>query len=220
MKNLFSWLKTNKWLLLIIAVLAIALVCFIKAYTDQKHEKNIWKQNTESALSEVERYQISDSLKAVKIDGLVMSLNDAEVMNKNLVDQVKKLNVKNKELSAIIAIQQEQLLLNPDTVYVEVQAPTDTTARQLNVKYSDKWIDTQIKIQDLGDKAIIKPNDLQWHSRDSIYAVPTIKWKGCWFWKRAVGVQLHMYNTNPHTTIVGGQYIELKKPKKAHKLTE
>ena len=79
---------------------------------------------------------------------------------------------------------------------------------------------TKIQIDDYGDKAIILPNGLQWQSRDSVYVVPTIKWKGCWFWKRAVGVQLHMFNSNPHTKIVGAQYIELKKPKKAHKLTE
>lgn len=219
-KTIINWFKTNKWLLLVITILAILLVVFINAYTNQKHEKTIWKQNTESALSEMEVYKINDSIQAVKIDGLVMSLNDAEIMNKKLVDQVKQLNVKNNELSALIAIQQEQLLQNPDTVYVEVTPPTDTTARQLNVAYNDKWIDAKIRIDDYGDKALVPPSGLQWQSRDSVYAVPTIKWKGCWFWKRAVGVQLHMFNSNPHTKIVGAQYIELKKPKKAHKMSE
>ena len=220
MFKIINWFKTNKWLLLVIAILAILLVVFINAYANQKHEKTIWKQNTEAALSKIEIYKINDSIQVVKIDGLVMSLNDAEIMNKKLVNQVKQLNVKNNELSALIAIHQEQLLQNPDTIYVPITLPTDTTARQLNVAYNDKWIDAKIQIDDYGDKAIILPNGLQWQSRDSVYVVPTIKWKGCWFWKRAVGVQLHMFNSNPHTKIVGAQYIELKKPKKAHKLTE
>ena len=220
MLKIINWFKTSKWLLLVIAILAILLVVFINAYADQKHEKTIWKQNTESALSKIEIYKINDSIQIVKIDGLVMSLNDAEIMNKKLVHQVKQLNVKNNELSALIAIQQEQLLQNPDTIYVPITPLTDTTARQLNVAYNDQWIDAKIQIDDYGDKAIILPNGLQWQSRDSIYVVPAIKWKGCWFWKRAVGVQLHMFNSNPHTKIVGAQYIELKKPKKAHKLTE
>ena len=220
MFKIINWFKTNKWLLLVIAVLAILLVVFINAYANQKHEKTIWKQNTEAALSKIEIYKINDSIQVVKIDGLVMSLNDAEIMNKKLVNQVKQLNVKNNELSALIAIHQEQLLQNPDTIYVPITLPTDTTVRQLNAAYNDKWIDAKIQIDDYGDKAIILPNSLQWQSRDSVYVVPTIKWKGCWFWKRAVGVQLHMFNSNPHTKIVGAQYIELKKPKKAHKLTE
>ena len=220
MFKIINWFKTNKWLLLVIAVLAILLVVFINAYANQKHEKTIWKQNTEAALSKIEIYKINDSIQVVKIDGLVMSLNDAEIMNKKLVNQVKQLNVKNNELSALIAIHQEQLLQNPDTIYVPITLPTDTTVRQLNAAYNDKRIDAKIQIDDYGDKAIILPNSLQWQSRDSVYVVPTIKWKGCWFWKRAVGVQLHMFNSNPHTKIVGAQYIELKKPKKAHKLTE
>ena len=219
-KTIINWFKTNKWLLLDMTILAIMLFVFIEAYTNKKHEKTIWKQNTEAALSELETYKINDSIQAVKIDGLVMSLNDAEIMNKNLVDQVKHLNVKNNELSALIAIQQKQLLQNPDTIYVTVTPPIDTTARQLNVSYNDKWIDVKIRIDDYGDKAFVPPSGLQLQSRDSVYAVPTIKWKGYWFWKRAVGVQLHMFNSNPHTKIVGAQYIELKKPKKAHKLTE
>ena len=220
MFKMVNWFKTNKWLLLVITILAILLVVFINAYANQKHEKTIWKQNTEAALSKIEIYKINDSIQVVKIDGLVMSLNDAEIMNKKLVYQVKQLNVKNNELSALIAIQQEQLLQNPDTIYVPITPLTDTTARQLNVAYNNKWIDAKIQIDDYGDKAVILPNGLQWQSRDSIYVVPAIKWKGCWFWKRAVGVQLHMFNSNPHTKIVGAQYIELKKPKKAHKLTE
>ena len=219
-KTIINWFKTNKWLLLDMTILAIMLFVFIEAYTNKKHEKTIWKQNTEAALSEIETYKINDSIQAVKINGLIMSLNDAEIMNKNLVDQVKHLNLKNNELSALIAIQQEQLLQNPDTIYVTVTPPIDTTARQLNVSYNDKWIDVKIRIDDYGDKAFVPPSGLQLQSRDSVYAVPTIKWKGCWFWKRAVGVQLHMFNSNPHTKIVGAQYIELKKPKKAHKLTE
>ena len=220
MFKIINWFKTNKWLLLVIAILVILLVVFINAYANQKHEKTIWKQNTEAALSKIEIYKINDSIQVVKIDGLVMSLNDAEIMNKKLVNQVKQLNVKNNELSALIAIHQEQLLQNPDTIYVPITLSTDTTARQLNAAYNDKWIDAKIQIDDYGDKAIILPNGLQWQSRDSVYVVPTIKWKGHWFWKRAIGVQLHMFNSNPHTKIVGAQYIELKKPKKAHKLTE
>ena len=220
MFKIINWFKTNKWLLLVIAILVILLVVFINAYANQKHEKTIWKQNTEAALSKIEIYKINDSIQVVKIDGLVMSLNDAEIMNKKLVNQVKQLNVKNNELSALIAIHQEQMLQNPDTIYVPITLPTDTTARQLNAAYNDKWIDAKIQIDDYGDKAIILPNGLQWQSRDSVYVVPTINWKGYWFWKRAIGVQLHMFNSNPHTKIVGAQYIELKKPKKAHKLTE
>ena len=214
LKNAWNFIKTSKWLLLIIACLIAILSITIASNKKIRYDRDLWKENTKALSTNLESYRINDSISAVKISGLVLSLNDAKNYNSELMNQIKNLRIKNKELASVIAIQQEQLNMNPDTIYVPIVQPTDTTERTLYVHYNDTWTNADIEIVDKGSAAFVPPNGMQYQTRDSIYIGSKIKYKGCWFWKRPIGVEVHLYNSNPHSTIVGGQYIELRNRKR------
>ena len=214
LKNLWNFIKSSKWLLLIIVCLITILSITIVNNRKIRYDRDLWKENTKSLSTDLESYKINDSIYAARINGLVLSLNDAKIYNSELINKIKNLNIKNKELASIVAIQQKQLSMNPDTVFVPIVPPTDTTDRKFHVKYTDDWTNANIEIIDKGSTAFVPPNGMQYQTRDSIYIGTKIKYKGCWFWKKAIGVEVHLYNSNPHATIVGGQYIELRNRKR------
>lgn len=200
----------KKFLIVTTLILAIGVALLGHLWWTQKTEGEIWQQNCSSLSSEVEYYKVKDSVQVTKINGLVLSLNDAENYNRALVAKLNNMKVENRELASLVEIQEQQLAQNPDTVYVHVVPPTDTTRRELKVFYKDVWTTADIKIQDCGDKAWINPGDMVYSTTDTITLANKIKYKGWWIFKRPVGVEIHLLNSNPNNHIIGGEYIEIR----------
>lgn len=200
----------KKFVIISMLVLIGFVALFAHLWWTQKNEREIWQHTCSSLSSQVEYYKVNDSIQVTKINGLVLSLNDAENYNRSLVAKLNNMKVKNKELTSLVEIQEQQLAQNPDTVFVHIVPPTDTTRRELNVLYKDAWMTADIKIQDDENKAWINPGDMVYSTTDTITMANKIKYKGWWIFKRPVGVEVHLLNSNPNNHIVGGQYIEIR----------
>lgn len=205
-------MKTKVILLSIIVACVGLFIALVKQNIKLRNENAIQTENVYALSNTVKRYIVDDSLKAVKIQGLTLSLNDLKQVNGKLYDNIKKLDVKNKNLESIVAIYQQQITNNKDSVRVETIVVkgivNDTTIQRF--EWHNDWNRIRCEIQN----NTILPGKLQLNSRDSIYFATQIKYKRYWytFWKRTpIGVQIDALNMNPNSEITGSDYIKLRK---------
>lgn len=205
-------MKTKVILLSIIVACAGIFIALVKQNVKLRNENAIQTENVYALSNTVKRYIVDDSLKAVKIQGLTLSLNDLKQVNSKLYDNIKKLDVKNKNLESIVAIYQQQITNNKDSVRVETIVVkgivNDTTIQRF--EWHNDWNRIRCEIQN----NTILPGKLQLNSRDSIYFATQIKYKRYWytFWKRTpIGVQIDALNMNPNSEISGSDYVKLRK---------
>lgn len=201
-------MKTKVILLSIIAACVGIFIALVKQNVKLRNENAIQTENVYALSNTVKRYIVDDSLKAVKIQGLTLSLNDLKQVNGKLYDNIKKLDVKNKNLESVVALYQQQITNNKDSVRVETIVVKDTTIQRF--EWHNDWNRIRCEIQN----NTILPGKLQLNSRDSIYFATQIKYKRYWytFWKRTpIGVQIDALNMNPNSEITGSDYIKLRK---------
>lgn len=204
-------MKTKVILLSIIVACVGIFIALVKQNIKLRNENAIQTENVYALSNTVKRYIVDDSLNAVKIQGLTLSLNDLKQVNSKLYDNIKKLDVKNKNLESVVAIYQQQITNNKDSVRVEtivVNDTRDTTIQRF--EWHNDWNRIRCEIQN----NTILPGKLQLNSRDSIYFATQIKYKRYWytFWKRTpIGVQIDALNMNPNSEITGSDYIKLRK---------
>lgn len=201
-------MKTKVILLSIIVACVGIFIALVKQNVKLRNENAIQTENVYALSNTVKRYIVDDSLNAVKIQGLTLSLNDLKQVNSKLYDNIKKLDVKNKNLESVVAIYQQQITNNKDSVRVETIVVRDTTIQRF--EWNNDWNRIRCEIQN----NTILPGKLQLNSRDSIYFATQIKYKRYWytFWKRTpIGVQIDALNMNPNSEITGSDYIKLRK---------
>ena len=201
-------MKTKVILLSIIVACIGIFIALVKQNIKLRNENAIQTENVYALSNTVKRYIVDDSLKAVKIQGLTLSLNDLKQVNSKLYDNIKKLDVKNKNLESVVALYQQQITNNKDSVRVETIVVKDTTIQRF--EWYNDWNQIRCEIQN----NTILPGKLQLNSRDSIYFATQIKYKRYWytFWKRTpIGVQIDALNMNPNSEITGSDYIKLRK---------
>lgn len=201
-------MKTKVILLSIIVACAGIFIALVKQNVKLRNENAIQTENVYALSNTVKRYIVDDSLKAVKIQGLTLSLNDLKQVNSKLYDNIKKLDVKNKNLESVVALYQQQITNNKDSVRVETIVAKDTTIQRF--EWHNDWNRIRCEIQN----NTILPGKLQLNSRDSIYFATQIKYKRYWytFWKRTpIGVQIDALNMNPNSEISGSDYVKLRK---------
>lgn len=209
-------MKTKVILLSIIVACVGIFIALVKQNIKLRNENAIQTENVYALSNTVKRYIVDDSLKAVKIQGLTLSLNDLKQVNSKLYDNIKKLDVKNKNLESVVALYQQQITNNKDSVRVETIVVkgivkgivNDTTIQRF--EWHNDWNRIRCEIQN----NTILPGKLQLNSRDSIYFATQIKYKRYWytFWKRTpIGVQIDALNMNPNSEITGSDYIKLRK---------
>ena len=201
-------MKTKVILLSIIVACIGIFIALVKQNIKLRNENAIQTENVYALSNTVKRYIVDDSLKAVKIQGLTLSLNDLKQVNSKLYDNIKKLDVKNKNLESVVALYQQQITNNKDSVRVETIVVKDTTIQRF--EWYNDWNRIRCEIQN----NTILPGKLQLNSRDSIYFATQIKYKRYWytFWKRTpIGVQIDALNMNPNSEITGSDYIKLRK---------
>lgn len=205
-------MKIKVILLSIIVACVGIFIALVKQNIKLRNENAIQTENVYALSNTVKRYIVDDSLNAVKIQGLTLSLNDLKQVNSKLYDNIKKLDVKNKNLESIVAIYQQQITNNKDSVRVETIVVKgivkDTTIQRF--EWHNDWNRIRCEIQN----NTILPGKLQLNSRDSIYFATQIKYKRYWytFWKRTpIGVQIDALNMNPNSEITGSDYVKLRK---------
>ena len=200
----------KQWL--IIGAVFTALLVFAgfqqNAIENLKQERNRYERNTESLLSDVERYKTRDSLNAAKVGALELTIQEYERFRAADAQLIKTLQTKNRDLTAVTTAQSQTIMelsaVPRDTVIIRDSVAMPAVA----VHTGDAWYDFDGILADqefTGTLAV----------RDSLTLVESVQYKRFWgfLWKtkKIRNRQLDVLSKCPHTKIVNCEHIVIKK---------
>lgn len=174
-------------------------------------ERNRYRGNTETLLQDVETYKTKDSLNAAKVGALELKLSEFEKYRASDAELIKTLQTKNRELEAVTTAQMETITKLRGTVRDSiVYLPGDTTTIVLKcVDISDPWFSLKGCTTPDGEFTGTFVN------RDSILVAATVQYKRflgfLWKTKKIKNREIDVISRNPHTKIMGVEYIEIEK---------
>lgn len=173
-------------------------------------ERNRYRGNTETLLQDVETYKTKDSLNAAKVGVLELKLSEFEKYRASDAELIKTLQTKNRELERVTTTQMETINELRATVRDSVvYLPGDTVTTVVRcIEYSDKWVDFDgCIINNTFSGKII--------TRDSLLITETVQYKRflgfLWKTKKIKNREIDVISRNPHTKIMGVEYIEIEK---------
>lgn len=199
------------WAAIAMVVAAVATIWVqrtkIEKLTD---ERDRYRGNTETLLQDVETYKTKDSLNAAKVGVLELKLSEFERYRASDAELIKNLQTKNRELERVTTTQMETINELRATVrdsVVYLLGDTVTTVVRC-IEYSDKWVDFDgCIINNTFSGKII--------TRDSLLITETVqykRWLGfLWKTKKIKNREIDVISRNPHTKIMGVEYIEIEK---------
>lgn len=202
---------------IIIAAIALAVAAVVTIWVQRSRintltgERDKYRTNTETLLQEVSRYQTIDSLNAAKVGVLELKLSEFEKYRASDAELIKTLQTKNRELEAVTTAQMETITKLRGTVRDSiVYLPGDTTTIVLKcVDISDPWFSLKGCTTPDGEFTGTFVN------RDSILVAATVQYKRflgfLWKTKKIKNREIDVISRNPHTKIMGVEYIEIEK---------
>ena len=202
---------------LIIAAIALVVAAVVTIWVQRSlinqltGERDKYRTNTETLLQDVSRYQTKDSLNAAKVGVLELKLSEFEKYRASDAELIKTLQTKNRELERVTTTQMETLNELRATVRDSiVYLPGDTTTIVLKcVDISDPWFSLKGCTTPDGEFTGTFVN------RDSILVAATVQYKRflgfLWKTKKIKNREIDVISRNPHTKIMGVEYIEIEK---------
>lgn len=200
------------WAAIAMVVAAVATIWVqrtkIEKLTD---ERNRYRGNTETLLQDVETYKTKDSLNAAKVGVLELKLSEFERYRASDAELIKTLQTKNRELEAVTTAQMETITKLRGTIRDSIiYLPGDTTTTILKcVDISDQWFSLN------GCTAPDGTFSGTFVNRDSILIVATVQYKRflnfLWKTNKVKNREIDIISKNPHTKIIGVEYIEIEK---------
>lgn len=202
---------------LIIAAIALAVAAVVTIWVQRSRinqltgERDKYRTNTETLLQDVSRYQTKDSLNAAKVGVLELKLSEFEKYRASDAELIKTLQTKNRELEAVTTAQMETITKLRGTVRDSiVYLPGDTTTIVLKcVDISDPWFSLKGCTTPDGEFTGTFVN------RDSILVAAIVQYKRflgfLWKTKKIKNREIDVISRNPHTKIMGVEYIEIEK---------
>ena len=202
----------KKYLIWAAIILAVAAAFWVQHVKIKRltEERDRYRSNTEILLQDVKTYQTKDSLNAIKVGNLELSLAEYKKYRADDLALIKTLQANNRELEAVTTAQMETITKLRGTVRDSiVYLPGDTVTTVVRcIEYSDKWVDFDgCIINNTFSGKII--------TRDSLLITETVqykRWLGfLWKTKRIKNREFDIVSKNPHTKITGFEVITIEK---------
>jgi hypothetical protein len=202
---------------LIIAAIALAVSAVVTIWVQRSRintltgERDKYRTNTETLLQEVSRYQTKDRLNAAKVGVLELKLSEFEKYRASDAELIKTLQAKNRDLERVTTTQMETINELRATVRDSVvYLPGDTVTTVL------RCVDIVEPYFELHGCATPDGQFTGTHiNRDSLLIVETVqykRWLGfLWKTKKIKNREIDVISRNPHTKIMGVEYIEIEK---------
>ena len=180
----------------------------IKRLTD---ERDKYRSNTEILLQDVKTYQTKDSLNAIKVGNLELSLAEYKKYRADDLALIKTLQAKNRDLERVTTTQMETINELRATVRDSVvYLPGDTVTTVL------RCVDIVEPYFELHGCATPDGQFTGTHiNRDSLLIVETVqykRWLGfLWKTKKIKNRQIDVVSKNPATKILGVEFVTIEK---------
>lgn len=202
----------KKYLILAAIILAVAAAFWVQHVKIKRltEERDRYRSNTEILLQDVKTYQTKDSLNAIKVGNLELSLAEYKKYRADDLALIKTLQTKNRDLERVTTTQMETINELRATVRDSVvYLPGDTVTTVLRcIEYSDKWVDLDgCIINNTFSGKII--------TRDSLLIAETVQYKRflgfLWKTKKIKNREIDVVSKNPATKILGVEFVTIEK---------
>ena len=199
----------KKYLIWAAAILAVLAAFYMMNRKIEKltDERDRYKGNTETLLSDVETFRVRDSLSAARVQSLELTVKEFERFRAEDAAIIRELKNKNRDLSQVNETQSQtiiDLLAVPKDTVVIVRDSIRVPA--VAVHCGDAWYDFDGVLTAEQFTGTLT-------NRDSLLLAETVKYKRFLFWKtrKIKDRQLNVISRNPHTTILGLEHIVIEK---------
>lgn len=201
------------WRKILIAAAGVLAVAICLIWADRKidrltAERDRYKGNSEALLSDLEEYRILDSLNAVKVHSLELTIDEFKRFRAEDAALIKSLRTKNRDLASVLDVQSKtinELMAVPrDTVVIRDSIPVKAVA----VHCGDEWYDFDGLLTETEFTGRLE-------NRDSLVVAETVQYKRflgfLWKTKKVKNREVDLLNKNPYTKIIGVQHIVTEK---------
>ena len=195
----------NKILLTISALLLVALFALQSFYSKERQTRIRTENNLNASLSEIKTYKTKNGELISVVQGYEFKVREFEKLLPELYAEIKGLKIKVKNVQSVTQIETKIVYKNKDSiVYVPVR---DSTARLFPI--DDEWIKAEVIVTRC---EVILPGDFYIKNiPNKTTLVPEVTYKGWWFWRKPIGIDLHIKQSNPYVQTTGATYIDLRK---------
>ena len=193
--------------IVIAIVVATAMAVMWQSIVALRTERDKYRSNTETLLSDVETYKVRDSLNAARVQSMEFTLKEYERFRSADAQLIRELKAKNRDLSAVNKTQSQTI--------IELQAiPRDTVIIRDSIKIpaisvhcGDAWFDFDgLLTKDTFTGTLA--------NRDSLVIAESIKYKRflgfLWKTKRVEDRRIDVVSKNPHTEIKNIEHITIE----------
>lgn len=195
--------KYFKYILIgLFACMVIEIVIQDRKIENLTQERDKYKQNTEILLGESKTYKVRDSLNAIKVESLELTMKEYEKYRAEDAGLIKDLKKRNEDLKSVNKTQQETIIrlsaVPKDTIVLIDSIPIPVK----KVHCGDYWYDFDGILTESDFKGTLI-------NRDSLLIAETIRYKRfLWFkTKRIKSREINAVSLNPHTEILGMEHI-------------
>ena len=189
----------------LVALLTTSVITF-NLYKKEKSERKIAETNLVAKSTELKEYVTKLGDTVTILQGMRLDLSQAKQIESRLINKVKNLEIKLKNATGVIEIVEKIKYVNKDSI---IYIPLNDSTRRFEIK--DPWLSAKI---DVTDFKYIKPGGFIIDSiNNTSTIVPSVKTKGWWIFKKTIGIECFIQNTNPYISVQGGTYIDLRKIK-------
>lgn len=203
----------KKYLILAAIILAVAAAFWVQHVKIKRltEERDKYRSNTEILLQDVKTYQTKDSLNAIKVGNLELSLAEYKKYRADDLALIKTLQTKNRDLERVTTTQMETINELRATVRDSVvYLPGDTVTTVL------RCVDIVEPYFELHGCATPDGQFTGTHiNRDSLLIVETVqykRWLGfLWKTKKIKNRQIDVVSKNPATKILGVEFVTIEK---------
>lgn len=203
----------KKYLILAAIILAVAAAFWVQHAKIKRltEERDRYRSNTEILLQDVKTYQTKDSLNAIKVGNLELSLAEYKKYRADDLALIKTLQAKNRDLERVTTTQMETINELRATVRDSVvYLPGDTVTTVLRcVDIVEPWFELHGCATPDGQFTGAHIN------RDSLLIVETVqykRWLGfLWKTKKIKNRQIDVVSKNPATKILGVEFVTIEK---------
>lgn len=202
-----TWVKIAVLAVVIFAA-AISVVWADRTINRLTAERDKYRNNTETLLSDVETYRVRDSLNAARVQSLELSVKEFERFRAADAALIKQLKARNRDLAAVNKTQSETIIelqaAPRDTFIVRDSIPIPAVA----VHCGDAWFDFDGLLTATEFTGTLA-------NRDSLVVAESVQYKRFlgFLWKthKVKNRRVDVVSKNPHTSILGVEHIVIEK---------
>lgn len=175
-----------------------------KMYRNVKEDRDRVSDNFFKVKQDIDSLQTDNGDLQYTVESLELKGKELKKYNSDLVQRVEDMGIKIKHLQSIDNIKYKYIY-KTDTVPIE--KITDTT---FMASINNDWIKLEQRITLIESNSYIRIDSLSLEVEDDLAIGKEIKYKGWWFWKKAIGIKLHISSKNPYLNIDRMESINLK----------